>query len=254
MDLWIGSQSLRDVDVTLLWGSRAIVQDRQGKLSVVDLSLRPARLEILRDRPAPGINFVPTIGGFRILSYPDGSYDYNPKDKILTSGAGDLPNCQIDGQFIRVGTSVLQRGEAFGVGIGPRVTADQIAFQLGLPQEIAELTEGAGRESEPPDGSLLAIVTRDGNTWTRKKAEELDQAVLSNVARFGAPHLFVWIARDLWENQAPYIRFNLHLAEPGVAWTAGPRGTTTESSYVLFRTDPTKVPIFEDQFASSSVA
>jgi hypothetical protein len=254
MDLWIGDQTLRDVDVPLLWGSRAVIQHRNGKLSVVDLGTRPARLEILNDQPAPGVNFVPTIGGFRILSYPEGSYDFSPKEKTLTSWSGDLPLCQIEDRQIRVGTSVLGRGEPFGVGVGPRVTADQIAFQLGLPGELAELMMGARNEQLLPDGSLLVVVSRQGKNWTREKAAELDQAVLSNVARFGAPHLFVWIARDLWESQAPYIRFNQYLAAPGVSWTTGPHGTTAESSYVLYRADPTKVPAYEDEFAAASVA
>jgi hypothetical protein len=94
----------------------------------------------------------------------------------------------------------------------------------------------------PPDGSIVAIVSRDGDAWSRRNAEELDQVVLQLVRRYGAPYLFVWIARDFWEAQAPYIRFNLGLAAPGVAWKTGPIGTVTDKSYVLYRSDPTKEP------------
>lgn len=254
MNITVGDRLLRDVDVPLLWGNRAIIQNRQGNISVVDLGTRPARLEILEDQPAPGVSFVPTISGFRILSSPDGPYTYQPKDRTLTSASGPLPDCQIDEHYVRVGTSVLGRGVSFGVGVGPRVTKDRVAFEVGLPVELAMLVGHQPGESHPTDGSLLAVVSRNGDGWSREKAEELDQVVLNCVRRYGAPHVFVWIARDLWEAQAPYIRFNLYLSHPGVAWVTGPVGTTTESSYVLYRADPTVTPAFGDEFAAATVA
>ncbi len=254
MDIRVGNRVLKDVDVPLLWGNRAVIQHRLGNLSVIDLGSRPARLEILEDQPAPGVSFAPTISGFRILASPDGPYNYNPKDRTLASWSGNLPDCQIDEQYVRVGESVLGRSATFGADVGPRVTSNRVIFELSLPAELAELIGRGTGDSQPVDGSLLAMVSRNGEGWTREKAEELDQVVLNCVRRYGAPYVFVWIARDLWDAQAPNIRFNLSLSAPGVAWTTGPVGTTTESSYVLYRTDPTKTPVLGDEVAAVSVA
>ncbi len=68
MNLQMGSQRFVDVEIPLLWGTRAVVQDRDNHLSVINLDGPKARLEILADKPAPKARFTPTFDGFTILS------------------------------------------------------------------------------------------------------------------------------------------------------------------------------------------
>src|SRR3954452_19286057 len=101
MDIRVGTRILADIGIPVLWGDRAVAQDSDRRLSVIDYRSEPARLEILEDRPAPGINFVPTVSGFRILPLRGGPYEYNKTDKTLTSTTNELPECQIDESFVR---------------------------------------------------------------------------------------------------------------------------------------------------------
>ena len=63
MNLKMGSQVFRNVQIPLLWGTRVVVQDEEGRLSVIDLAGDTAKIEILGDKPAPGVAFLPTIDG-----------------------------------------------------------------------------------------------------------------------------------------------------------------------------------------------
>jgi hypothetical protein len=51
MDIRLGENTFVDVQIPLLWGSRAISQDRDGRLSVVDLSEGTIKVEIIGDKP-----------------------------------------------------------------------------------------------------------------------------------------------------------------------------------------------------------
>ena len=70
MDLRMGGQVFRAVKIPLLWGTRAIVQDRNGALSVINLGGSDAILEILSGEPAEGTEFRPTESGFDVLIPP----------------------------------------------------------------------------------------------------------------------------------------------------------------------------------------
>jgi hypothetical protein len=316
MDIRVGTQILEDVGIPVVWGDRAIVQHSERRLSVIDSRSQPARLEILKDQPAPGVNFVPTLSGFRILPFRGGAYEYNKTDKTLTSATNDLPECQIGEDYVRVGSGIVHKNPDHRTDASLLVTASDVRLVNRLPDMLAELIADdvpnpdipehsfilSGKTSTgesikvargicecnvdhdlskefflnsgerwicpdceniysfdgeriavtrpitgtpPPDGSILAIVSRHGDSWTRQNAQELDQVVLQSVRLLGSPHVFVWIANDFWETQAPYIRFNLGLSAPGVAWKVGPRGTTTDKSYVLYRADPTKEPVID---------
>lgn len=52
MNMRMGSHTYIDVQIPLLWGTRAVVQDRLGRVSVFDLSGDSAVVEILEDEPA----------------------------------------------------------------------------------------------------------------------------------------------------------------------------------------------------------
>lgn len=140
MNIKMGGQMFRDVQIPLLWGTRAILQDQQGRLSVVDLNGDSAKLEIVGDEPAPNIEFLPTGDGFKILSNRKELYTYNPRHKTLTSISLGLPECQIGKGETRVGTSILSGNFIAESGVGIAVTQNGMAIGAPLPTGLAELT------------------------------------------------------------------------------------------------------------------
>jgi hypothetical protein len=139
MNFQMGGQVFRDVQIPFLWGERAVIQDRQGRLSIIDLSGEEARLEILADEPAPGITFRPRIDGVVILSDGTELYSYNPREKVLTSISLGLPECQISPSATRVGTNQFIGNVISGVGVGIAVTRDGIALGAPVPPKLAKL-------------------------------------------------------------------------------------------------------------------
>jgi len=139
MNLQMGGQIFRDVQVPLLWGSRAVLQDKLGRLSLIDISGETAKLEIIGDKPAPGIEFVPVIEGFKIFDSGRPLYVYNPKEKILSSIDLGLPDCQIGQWEIRVGSNVISGNVVEGFGVGIAVMKDGIAMGAPLPPSLAKL-------------------------------------------------------------------------------------------------------------------
>lgn len=139
MNLRMGSQVFREVRIPLLWGERAVVQDREGRLSVFDLSGEKARLEILADDPAPGIPFRPRVDGFVVLSDEAELYSYNPREKLLMGIGLALPEVQINPWATRVGTNQFSGNVFSGFDVGIAVTKDGIALGASLPPGLAEL-------------------------------------------------------------------------------------------------------------------
>ena len=141
MNLKMGSQTLTDVQIPLLWGSRAVVQDQQGRLSVTDLSSGTFKPEIINDKPAPGVPNRSLPGGdaFEILSQGKPIYSYDPGEKMLTSIDLGLPDCQIGCEQIRVGSVVFSGNTLVGCGVGIAVTEGGIAVGAPLPPSLAEL-------------------------------------------------------------------------------------------------------------------
>src|SRR5205823_4639895 len=102
-----------------------VIQDKQGRLSVIDLSRDIAKLEILGDKPAPGVTFIPSVNGFQVLEDGKSLYNYNPADKTLSGLALRLPECQVSPGEIRVGESNVFSGNVVaGAGVGLFVTED----------------------------------------------------------------------------------------------------------------------------------
>jgi len=139
MNIRMGGQTFNDVQIPLLWGSRAIIQDKQGYLSVINLSGDTAKLEIVGDKPAPDVEFKPIIEGFEILDSGNSIYSYNPKEKLLSSINLELPDCQISQWEIRVGTNVFSGNVVTGFGVGIAVMKDGISMGAPLPPNLAKL-------------------------------------------------------------------------------------------------------------------
>jgi hypothetical protein len=139
MNLKMGSQVFVNVKIPLLWGTRAVVQDESGRLSVIDLAGDTAKLEILGDKPAPGAAFLPTIDGYTILSDDKQLYTYNPKEKTLIGIDLGLPECQIKPWEIRVGSNVFSGSTIAGFGVGVAVQENGISIGSRLPPGLTKL-------------------------------------------------------------------------------------------------------------------
>jgi hypothetical protein len=139
MNLRMGGQVFRDVQIPILWGDRAVIQDRHGRLSVIDLSGEVAHVEILADEPAPGIEFRPRIDGVAILREGTELYSYDPREKLLISISLGLPECEISPQRTRVGTQQFIGNIISGHGVGIAVTRDEIRIGAPLPPRLAKL-------------------------------------------------------------------------------------------------------------------
>src|ERR1039458_8145029 len=106
MNIVMGSHEFSNVSIPVLWGSRAVLQDKRYRISVIDLEGPVAVLEILGDQAAPGVRFAPTGDGFAILG-PNNQelYVYMPAEKRLTQSSSRLPDCEIHADEIVVGTN-----------------------------------------------------------------------------------------------------------------------------------------------------
>lgn len=141
MNLTMGSQTFVNVQVPILWGNRAVIQDHKGSLSIIDLSGAAPRLEILGDKPARGVEFSPTVDGFKIILDGEVLYIYNPEEKLLTSISLGLPDCQINQSQIRVGSNTFIGNTIVGYEIGILVTKDGIAVGAPLPPGLTKLVK-----------------------------------------------------------------------------------------------------------------
>ncbi len=59
---------MQDVTIPLLWGKKAVIQHPDNTISIIDLSGSSAKVEVLKDEPAPGVNYQPADGGYAIDS------------------------------------------------------------------------------------------------------------------------------------------------------------------------------------------
>jgi len=140
MNVRIGNQSFVNVQIPLLWGQRAILQDTKNRLSVIDLSEPTARLELLGDQPAPGVTFEPGFSGFKILKNGVPLYLYDPAEKRLESLSLGLPDCQVTPSAIRIGNNEFSGNSFVGFGVGLAVSTEGISVGAPLPPGLAHLT------------------------------------------------------------------------------------------------------------------
>jgi hypothetical protein len=139
MNIKMGSQTFQDVTVPLLWGTRAVLVDKKGRLSVIDLEGASATAEIVGDKPAPKVDFLPTTAGFDVIRKGVALYNYDVKDRILTSHSLGLPPVHIGQGLISVGGNVFEGTVIQGFGVGISVQPDGIAMGSQLPANLARL-------------------------------------------------------------------------------------------------------------------
>lgn len=139
MNLKMGSQHFADVEIPLLWGTRAVLQDRKGRLSVVDLSEPQARLEVLGDEPAPGVEFEPTADGFTVMRSGQSLYAYNPTGHSLHGISLKLPDCHVTPSGIHIGTMYFGNNAVIGFAVGMAVSENGFSMGSPLPPGLAKL-------------------------------------------------------------------------------------------------------------------
>jgi hypothetical protein len=140
MTIRMGNQVFKDVEIPLLWGERAIVQDHHKRISIIDLSGEKARVEVLADEPAPGVRFRPSGDGIVVLEGHRELYSYNSLEKTISSLALGLPEVQIGASGTRIGTNWFSANSIVGFGVGVAVRKDGIAFGAPLPPNLAKLS------------------------------------------------------------------------------------------------------------------
>ncbi len=140
MDFRLRGQFFANVKVPVLWGSRAILQDEQGHLSIINLEGDSPILEVIDDQPAASANFSPRTEGYVILDNEGGElYSVNPKSKSLTPTGLRLPPVTVGKRELHIGTNVFEGNMVVGIGVGILVTESGIALGGPLPRTLATL-------------------------------------------------------------------------------------------------------------------
>lgn len=140
VNLKIDSHSLQDIRIPVLWGDRAIIQESNNRLSVIDTGGLKPTLEVLRNQPAPGVGFIPTMFGFQVLRSPD-TYQFNVQEGTFSTQTLGLPDVQLDEFYIRVEAEIYPNLGAFeSVGI-LQVTPDGNKFGVPMPFALSRLID-----------------------------------------------------------------------------------------------------------------
>jgi hypothetical protein len=102
MNLNMGNQRFENVEIPLLWGKRAILEDKKGRISIISLEGTISVIEVLASKPAPDIQYELIKDGFKIIVEGQELYSFNPKKRIVTGLLLKLPECEIQKTGIRI--------------------------------------------------------------------------------------------------------------------------------------------------------
>jgi len=139
MNLDMGNQIFKDIKIPLLWGKRAILEDKTGRISIILVDGTKAVLEVLKNEPAPSIQYELIEGGFKVISNGQALYSFDKERRIITGLSQKLPECEIQGSGIRIGSNILSRSKAIGFGVGVAVYEQRIVMGNSLPEGLARL-------------------------------------------------------------------------------------------------------------------
>ncbi|MYN45295.1 hypothetical protein GTP23_09490 [Pseudoduganella sp. FT93W] len=140
MNVSFGGQIFRQVQVPLLWGSRAVIGHPGGEFSVIDLSGVVARIEIVKNIPAPNIDYTEREDGVVIFKDLAESFFFSAPRGVFKDISGVLPDCEVYGDHIRVGNSNIRSAMISGFPVGIGVTESGLFLGGPLPQNLAALT------------------------------------------------------------------------------------------------------------------
>ncbi len=139
MNLNMGSQKFEDVKIPLLWGKRAILEDKSGRISIILLDGKKAVIEVLGNEPAPNIQYEPTEDGFKVILNGQELYSFNKERRVIKGLSQRLPECEIQGGGVRIGSNILSGNKEIGFGVGVVVYEQRIVMGADLPEGLARL-------------------------------------------------------------------------------------------------------------------
>lgn len=139
MNLNVGNQIFEDVRIPLLWGKRAILEDKTGRISIILLDGNKAVLEVSGNEPTSNIQYVTKEDGFKVIRNGQELYSFDKKRRVITGHSQKLPECEIRDGGIRIGSNVLSRSKAIGFGVGVEVYEQSIVMGNSLPKGLARL-------------------------------------------------------------------------------------------------------------------
>lgn len=139
MNVSFGSQIFTQVQVPLLWGTRAVIAHPGGEFSVIDLSGDTARPEIIKNIPAPGVEYSEREDGFVIFKDSSESFFFSPARALFRDMATSLPDCEIRKDGIRVGTNSISSSMVSGFQVGIGVSESGMFIGGPLPAGLAAL-------------------------------------------------------------------------------------------------------------------
>ena len=139
MNLNMGSQTFANVEIPLLWGKRAILEDEKGRISIILLEGDEAVLEVLGNKPAPDVQHELMQDGFIVIANGQELYSFAPENRVITGISLNLPECEIRSNGIRIGNSVLSGNAVVGFGVGIAVNEQGFGMGAPLPAGLAKL-------------------------------------------------------------------------------------------------------------------
>jgi len=139
MNLSMENQIFEDVRIPLLWGKRAILEDKIGRISIILLDGNKAVLEVLGNEPTSNIQYEAIEDGFKVIHNGQDLYSFNRERRVITGHSQKLPECEIRGGGIRIGSNVLSRNKAIEFGVGVEVYEQRIVMGNSLPRGLARL-------------------------------------------------------------------------------------------------------------------
>jgi hypothetical protein len=144
VNLKIDNHTLENIRIPVLWGDRAIIQESNNRLSVIDTDGLNPTLEVLRNQPAPGIGFIPTMFGFQVLRSPD-VYEFKVRDRTFSTQTLGLPDVEIDEFYIRVGAEIYSNLRAIEPIVTLHVQSDHVDVGVPIPFPLFRLIEGRSK-------------------------------------------------------------------------------------------------------------
>lgn len=141
MNLNMEGKRFEDVKIPLLWGKRAILEDNTGRISIILLDGTKAVLEVLGNEPAPNIQYELIEGGFKVIHNGQELYSFDKKRRVIIGLSQKLPECEIQGSGIRIGSNILSRNKTIGFGVGVAVYEQRIVMGNSLPEGLARLVD-----------------------------------------------------------------------------------------------------------------
>lgn len=139
MNLNMENQIFEDVRIPLLWGKRAILEDKSGHISIILIDGNKAVLEVLRNEPTLNIQYEPIKDGFKVIHNGQELYSFDKKKRVITGHSQKLPECEIRGGEIRIGSNILSVNKSIGFGVGVEVYEHRIIMGNDLPRGLARL-------------------------------------------------------------------------------------------------------------------